>query len=134
MDKYKINNNPSPTNLKSSGMQKCEGKSALNYDRFEAGWKMDCKGYSERPEVWWVDENNAEILNRWRLDEDVLDAQQERARLRCDQVYNAPWIGTTRICNGTPSPYWGAKDGSFVSQNGGDYLWFQCMPGDECTE
>jgi len=121
------------TTLKSSAMQKCEGKSALGYDREEAGYKWDCKAYSVRPEDWWVEENNVRINNRWSVDDNALKAQKERARLLCDQMYNAPWIGTRRICNGAPHVYWGEHDGSFVPDNKGDVLWFQCMPGDECS-
>jgi len=122
-------------NLKSSSesLPSCEGKSTFGFDRFEAGYKWDCKAYSQKPEDWWIEDNNADINFKWNIDPDAFNAQREYVRKKCDQIYNAPWIGNNVICNGTPKAYWGTVDGKFVPDNGGDYLWWQCQPGDRCN-
>jgi len=112
------------SNLKSSSgsLPSCEGKSAFGFDRFEAG-------YTD----WWIEENDADINFRWNIDPDAFNAQKEYVRKKCDQIYNAPWIGNDVICNGEPKAYWGTVDGRFVPNNAGDYLWWQCQPGDRCN-
>ena len=118
-------------NWNSSEMQNCEGQSLSGYDRIEAGYRWDCKSYSLRPEEWWLDENNAHVT-KWNIDNNAVNTQKAYIKKKCDGIYNAPWIGKKVICNGDPSAYWGTSDGKFVPNNGGDYLWWQCQPGDRC--
>jgi hypothetical protein len=132
------NSENSQQNLKSSATQKCEGKSVLGFDRIEAGWKYDCKSRTFANTPAFLSANDAFVYKWDDLTNDEtrkkIKIQSDNSKKICDGLYNAPWIGERVICNGTPSHFWGTSDCSFVPDNGGETLCWQCQPGDKCTK
>jgi hypothetical protein len=86
-----------------SNLKKCEGESAMGYPRRETGSWNTCESWLVKP----------------------------RAKEICDGLYNAPWIGSSRvICNADPKFYWGTSDCDMTPDNEGTNLCWQCQPGE----
>ena len=76
-----------------------------------------------------------QTVHKWNIDHTAFKKQQARAKEICDGLYNAPWIGSSRvICNADPKFYWGTSDCDMTPDNEGPNLCWQCQPGEHCRK
>ena len=117
-----------------SNLKKCEGESAMGYPRKETGSWDTCESWLVKPSPTWIQANNAAV-HKWNIDHTAFKKQQARAKEICDGLYNAPWIGSSRvICNADPKFYWGTSDCDMTPDNEGPNLCWQCQPGEHCRK